>query len=287
MSDKIEFKIGDEEFAVRKPTIAEHEAAQKEYIKAYRAALDSGAIMKIKMDDYMRSQGIWTAEDEVKLREITSQIATLEKELHDGGFPLRELYRLENGVPKGKAIELKKLRKERQNLQSKIATQTDMTAEGQAQNRQFNELLASCLVYNKTGQRYWKNYEDLLKRMDEPVAIEAFKNFTLLLYGVDPNFEGKLPENKRLKVFGFCDEKFRLIRDGKLIDEDGKLINEKGQWVNESGQIVDINGVPLDENGEYVGEEKPFLDDNGNPIILVGDSPANKLEVEEKKDQTG
>jgi len=106
------------------------------------------------------------------------------------------------------------------------------------------------------------------------------------MYGVDSDFESKLPENKVLKLFsnweknkdsdfkGYCDEKFRLLRDGKLIDDEGRLINEQGMLINEAGQMIDINGNILDDKGEYTSEVKPFIDDDGTLI-------------EETKDKTG
>ncbi len=270
MSEKItfKFKVGEEEkeFAVRKPTIAENEEAQKEYIKAYTKALDNGALLRVKMHEYLEKQGIWNQEKEVKLRDLNSQISSLEKEMRDGG-KLSKFFKLEDGKPAGIALELRKLRHERNKLQSALIEGTDATAEGQAQNRQFNYLLSQCLVYNN-GQKYWKTFDEYNKSSD-PIAVEAFRHFSSLMYGLDSNFNDKLPENKFLKSFKFCDDQYRLVnKDGHLIDIDGRLINEKDQYVNDKDQVVDINGNPLDENGEYLDEQKPFLDEEGKPIIL-------------------
>lgn len=257
------FEVGDkeEELAIRKPTAQEVNEGQKEYMKAWREAYDSGAFMRVKMKEILESQGVWGPEKEVKFRELTSEIARLEKEFHDGGLKSK-FYSTQDGKPTGKALELRKLRRERRELQVAQLEGNDHTIEGRAENKQFNFLLSQCLVYNKTGKKFWANYEDFINRLSEPVAMEALKHFNTLMYGLDEDFEGKLPENKFLKQFGYVDEKYRLVnKDGNLIDEEGRLINESGQYVNESGQVVDILGNPISEDGEYVGEQKPFIDD--------------------------
>ena len=45
-----------------------------------------------------------------------------------------------------------------------------------------------------------------------------------------------------------------------MIDENGRYINEKGEYVYKNGQRVD-------DEGDYLVEFKPFLDNNGNPIV--------------------
>jgi hypothetical protein len=278
--EKIDFtvKIDDKDVAlmVRRPTIKESDEAQTEYIKTHRKAVDSGALLRPIMNTYLQKQGLWSEEKEIELRKLNSEIGALEKKLHDGGLYKRDVIRFEDGKPVGLAVDLKKLRMERNKLQSIQLEGNDNTAEGQAENRKFNYLVSQCTVYNN-GDRVWKNFEDYLDRLNEPLAIEAYRKFTVLLYNLDPDFEAKLPENKVLKLLGYMDDECRLMRDGKFIDDDGKLVDDKGRWINEQGQLVDINGNLVDEDGNYVGETKPFLDDDGNPI---------ELKQEEKKEQT-
>lgn len=282
MIDKIVFnvKIGDkeEELAVRRPTVAEQDEAQKEYIKCFTKAMRDEAVPRSVLNEHMEKAGVWNKDKEVKLRELASEIARIEKIFHDGGIKKSTAFTFEDGKPAGLIMDIRRLRREANQLRSILSENIDVTIEGQADNRKFNYLLSQCLVYNKSGQKYWKNYQDYLNKLSEDVTIQALRKFTLLIYQLDSDFESKLPENKLLKLFsewekkknadfqGYCDEKFRILLDGKLIDDEGRLINEHGQLVNSNGKVIDINGNLLDDKGEFTGESKPFLDDDEKPI---------------------
>jgi len=51
---------------VKKPTVKEYRDSQISYNKAFRAALDSGAVLKKKLNEYMRDQGLWDDEKETE-----------------------------------------------------------------------------------------------------------------------------------------------------------------------------------------------------------------------------
>jgi hypothetical protein len=143
------------------------------------------------------------------------------------------------------------------------------TAEGQADNARFNYLISSCLVYSSNKEKYFKTYEEYLSRASEPVAIKAAQVLANMLYGLDNDYEKKLPENKFLIKYKFVDDKLRLInKDGHLVDLEGRLVDSNGRYVNEKGEYVDKNGVPVDINGDYITDFKPFTDDEGNPVVL-------------------
>lgn len=44
---------------VRRPTPEDYRDSQIEYNKAFREALDSGALLRQRLTDHMREQGIW------------------------------------------------------------------------------------------------------------------------------------------------------------------------------------------------------------------------------------
>jgi hypothetical protein len=97
------------------------------------------------------------------------------------------------------------------------------------------------------------------------------------MYGLDNNYEKSLPENKFLKKYKFVDDNLRLVnKDGHFVNEDGKLIDENGRFVDENGNFVDRDGNRVDADGEYVVDSKPFLDDEGNPVVLE-DADAKSL----------
>jgi hypothetical protein len=110
--------------------------------------------------------------------------------------------------------------------------------------------------------------EDYLNRATEQVAVLGAQNLANMLYGLDSDYENNLPENKFLKKYKFVDDKLRLIdKQGRLIDEEGRLIDESGRFINDKGEFVDKFGNRVDFDGNYVVEFKPFLDDDGNPIV--------------------
>jgi hypothetical protein len=90
-----------------------------------------------------------------------------------------------------------------------------------------------------------------------------------MLYGLDQDWEAKLPENKFLKEYEFVDDKLRLVnKEGHYITTDGKRVDENFRYIDEEGNFVDEDGNRIDEDGLPVVESKPFLDDEtGKPIV--------------------
>jgi hypothetical protein len=256
------FKLGDKELNLKivRPSVKVLQEATKVYNRAYKEALDSGAMLRLKLDNYMEKQGLWDQDMEIKFKTLKAEINRAEKQILEGGFKLSDCKKL--------ALDLKEKRAELQNMVSLKNDLDSNTAEGQATNSRFNYLVSACLVYSDNSKPYFKDLEDYLTNADNDLAVEAAKNLMLLMYEADDNFEATLPENKFLKKFGFVDEKFRLVnKEGKLTDRDGRLINEDGRYINEAGEFVDKDGNLVDKEGNFIVETKPFLDDEGNPIL--------------------
>jgi hypothetical protein len=110
-----------------------------------------------------------------------------------------------------------------------------------------------------------------------------------MLYGLDNDYESNLPENKFLKKFKFVDDKLRLVdKKGRLIDAEGRLIDESGRFIDEEGNFVDKYGNRVTSDGDYLVDAQPFLDENGNPVILEEDKkdePTAKTETVEPETQ--
>jgi hypothetical protein len=169
---------------------------------------------------------------------------------------------------------MKSIRDEIRDLISVRTSLDNHSAEGQADNSRFNYLVSVCLVYNDTKQPVYKNMEEYLNSSTEKVAIMGAQNLANMLYGLDNDYETNLPENKFLKKFKFIDEKLRLVdKKGRLIDREGRLIDESGRFIDEEGNFVDKFGNKVDKDGEYLVDSQPFLDENGNPIILDEEQP--------------
>jgi hypothetical protein len=251
----------DREFLVRLPSLNDQREAQKVYNQAFTDAIKSKSVVRAKLDDLLQDQGLWNDEKQAKFSSLQKELLEGEKRLAKGGFGVNEA--------KDLAIKMKSIRDEIRDLISVRTSLDNHSAEGQADNARFNYLVSVCLVYNDTKQPYFSNLEDYLNRSTEEVALLGAQNLANMLYGLDNDYESNLPENKFLKKYKFVDEKLRLVdKKGRLIDAEGRLIDEEGRFIDEYGNYVDKFGNKIDKDGEYIVEQQPFLDDDGNPIIL-------------------
>lgn len=261
---KVENDGVEKEYLVRSPTLENQREAQKVYNQAFTDAIKSKSVVRAKLDDLLEDQGLWNDEKQAKFTELQRELLEGDKRLAKGGFSLNEA--------KDLAIKMKSVRDEIRELISVRTSLDNHSAEGQADNSRFNYLVSVCLVYNDTKQPVYKNMEEYLNSSTEKVAIMGAQNLANMLYGLDNDYESNLPENKFLKKFKFVDEKLRLIdKKGRLIDREGRLIDENGRYLDEEGNFVDKFGNKVDKDGEYVVESQPFLDDDGNPVVLEED----------------
>jgi hypothetical protein len=262
------------ELAVRSPSLQDQREATKIYNTAFSDALKAKAVVRAKLDDLMVDQGLWDAKKQKQFTDIQSTILEGERKLAKGGIGLSEAKKI--------AFEMKKQREELRELISVKTSLDTHTAEGQADNARFNYLVSVCTVYNDSKKPYFNNYDDYLNRASEPAAILAAQNMANMLYGLDNDYENKLPENKFLSDYKFVDDKLRLIdKQGRLIDSEGRLIDESGRFINEKGEFVDKDGNPVSKDGDYIVEFKPFLDDDGKPVIIQDTKAEDKKSTNE------
>jgi len=275
---KFTVKIDDKdvELMVRSPSLNDQKEATKYYNQAFNEALKSKSIVRAKLEDVLIEQGLW---DDVKQKQFTdlqNNILEGERKLARGGISLKEA--------KTTALNMKKNREKLRDLIS-VKTELDThTAEGQADNARFNYLVFACTVYSN-NEKYFKNYEDYINRASEPAAITAAQNLAAMIYGLDNNYEEKLPENKFLLDYKFVNTDLQLVNEkGQLIDENGRLIDKFGRFVDEEGNFVDKDGNKIDEDGDYLVEFKPFIDDEGNPIVLETNKDDTNKESEQQEE---
>ena len=251
----------DKEFLVKSPSLNDQREAQKVYNQAFTDAIKSKSVVRAKLDDLLEDQGLWNDEKQAKFTLLQKELADGEKRLAKGGFSLNEA--------KDLAIKMKSVRDEIRELISVRTSLDNHSAEGQADNARFNYLVSACVVYNDTKQPYFNNMEDYLNRSTEQVAILGAQNLANMMYGLDNNYETNLPENKFLKKYKFIDDKLRYVdKKGRLIDSEGRLVDESGRFIDEQGNFVDKFGNRVDQEGDFVVESQPFLDDDGNPIVV-------------------
>lgn len=263
VTNKKQFKVTldskEIELCVVRPNVKQRQEGQKIYNKAFRDAVESGAILRGKVNNVMREQNLWDDNKEAEYRKLLEKINGAERKIKSGGIKLNQA--------KDLALEMRKDRAELRALTSERSSLDNNTAEGQADNAQFNYWVSSCTVYSETGKTYFSNYEDYLNRDDDPATGQAAGSLAMLLYNLDPDYEKKLPENQFLAKYNFVDEELHLVdKTGRRIDSEGRLVNKDGRYINEAGELIDINGNRVNEEGDYVVDFSPFLDDEGKPI---------------------
>ena len=278
---------------IKSPSPSEYRDSQIEYNKAFRKALDSGALLRQKLSDYMTEQGIWDEDKQRKNDKFVDEINAKEEILRGGGIKLSEA--------KEVALELRRLRFQFREFIAEKNALDQNSVEGQADNARFAELVRLCILHPSTKKPYFQNQKDYDAAGDQPWVVKASSELASMIYGLDPNYDNKLTENKFLKEFDFVDEDLRLVnKNGHLVDVDGRLIDEDGRFVkyaNEEAEksqdaeqriYVNRSGEEVikvtDEDGEErwvtkdKAERKPFLDDDGNEIITAKKEDAEKEE---------
>lgn len=259
----------DVELYVVTPSSVDQKEGNKVFENTFTQALKNGSVVRARLDDLLVEQGLWDEKKQIKFNTLQREILDSERVLEKGGISLS----------KAKEVALK-MKANRAELRELISVKTSLdthSAEGQAESERFNYYVYACTYLSETKQRYFKSYDDYMNSNTENVAVIAAQNLANLLYGLDEDFEQKLPENEFLIKYKFVDKELRFIdKQGRLVDFEGRLINEEGRYIDEEGNYVDKYGNRIDEEGNYEVEFQPFTDENGNPIVLE--------EEEEKED---
>jgi hypothetical protein len=244
--------------AVRKPKQEESKELQVAYNIALREAIDSKAILQQKVEQVLREQGVWDDAKEKEIKEVERKIIDGEKKLAMGGIKKSEA--------KALALEMRRLRRKRQELLSVRVSMDANTAQAQAENARFNNYVSKCTVYNETDERLFKSHDDYLAWLEDkdqaPTMGTILTNAMQFFYDMDPEADKKLPENKFLIQHGFMNDKLQLIRpDKKLVDDEGRLVDDEGRFINEAGEYVDAEGNRVDKDGNFVFKDAaPFID---------------------------
>jgi hypothetical protein len=278
MSNKKTFAVDGKEYAVVKPSHKVMQTATLTYNREFRKAVEAGLLVRAKIDQVMREQNLWDDAKQKKYEDVVKSLLAGEKKLAEGGIKLSE----------AKSIAMK-MREDRAEMRSLNGSRNELdqhTAEAQAEQARFNYLVSTCTVYGETGKPYFKDVEDYLTKEEDPVVLPAAQNMGKLIYGLEDDYEKKLPENKFLLRYKFVDEELRLVnKDGKLIDLEGRLLDDKGRLINEKGELIDTEGNLLTEDGEYKVDFVEFVDDvyAAAPVKAEKEDKVEKVEKVEKQ----
>lgn len=267
------------EVYIKDPSYQIREQAEFKKAKIFKEAIQNDVPTREKMLQIIREKNIWTNEQEVEASELQAELAELNQTLEEGGITLQQAK--ENAV---RAIQLEATLT---TVTSRKVEMLSNTADAQANNAEFNYLMAHCAVYNddRKNKLFFKNYDDFLNRKNTTDGNLIAAKCAEILYGsIDL---GDTPAKKFLQEYDLVNDKMQLVNDeGHLVDLDGRLVDEDGRFIKYVGK--DKKKVFVDEDGKEIKpiKSKPFLDSNGKPIRLKK-APAAKSEqkTEEKQDQ--
>ena len=253
--------------------------AQLVYNQSFSSALKSGAILRQKLDQVMREQGIWDDTKQKEYDQIMVDINDNEKWLAGGGIALSEA--------KALAVEMRGLREDFRGLIAERTSMDGNTAEGQADNSRFNYLVYACML-DQEGKRVFDSFDHYEERADEPFVVDSAAALAERLYGLDPDYDKNLPENKFLQDYSFVDKDLRFVNDdGHLVDLDGRLVDDDGRFIkydNDGNKVyIDIDGNVVTEEGDYKMDFSPFLDESGEPVPVP--EKEEKAEASEEKNE--
>jgi hypothetical protein len=268
-------------FMIKPPGAEEIKKSQVVYNKAFKQALDDGALLRQKLTEYMRQQNLWDDEKQKKYEQLVEDISGMEEALQKGGIRLS----------RAKEIALE-LREKREKFRALIAERNSLdaaSAEGQADNARFEELVRLCTINPDSNTRWFANQKDYDASAGQPWVVAAAEKLGNAMYGLDPNYEKNLEENKFLQEFKFVDDELRFINeDGHTVDSEGRLTNEEGRYIayendedykaRKNSYFVNKDGEKIVEKGdewvkESVVERSPFLDENDKPIEMKEEEP--------------
>ncbi len=286
---------------LKRPTAQDYRDSQVQYNETFRKALDSGALLRQKLTDYMKDQGIWDDEKQKKNDKFIEDITAREEALKAGGIRLTEAKKI--------AFELRELRMGFRELLAERNALDQNSAEGQADNARFSELIRVCMLDPNTRQPKFPNQADYDSQAEQPWVVEAASELAGMIYGLDPDYDKNLEENKFLKEFKFVDDELRFInKEGHFVDIDGRLVDEEGRYIAyrtkegkenkdpEQQYFVNVDGEEVvkitnkDGEEEWVKislkERKPFLDDDDKPINCEESSSEEEAKPKRKRRAT-
>ena len=263
-------------FSIKTPGAEEIKKSQVVYNKAFKQALDDGALLRQKLTEYMREQNLWDDNKQKQYDDLIEQISEMEESLQKGGIRL--------SLAKEIALDLRKKRDKFRILIAERNALDAASAEGQADNARFEELVRLCTMKPETNARWFSDQKDYDASANQPWVVTAAEKLGNAMYGLDPNYEKNLEENKFLQEFKYVDNELRFINeDGHTVDSEGRLTNEDGRYIayendedykaRKNSYFVNKDGEKVVEKGdewvkESIAERSPFLDEDDNPIEL-------------------
>lgn len=258
---RVEFTVQDNgkdvKLAVRPVTYEDNEEANRAYsAKVANLLRDKGPkklLLRQQLDDYLRDNGIWTDADQKKIDGLQRDIDNLLGQLKKGGQKLSKGREL--------CIQIMDKRQEIVKVSAKRQMFDDVTIESAAENERLEYFVYSCTVHADSGENYWQSFEDMKNDKSSDAYAQAYINVMKNIYGIDPEFEKKLPENKWLKKYSFINEQLEYVdrKTGEKVDKTGTPVKQLEEEVKQRIETL---------QGDIV-EEEPFVDDDTNEPVKI------------------
>jgi hypothetical protein len=270
---------------ITKPNDRDVEASRHVYsaeiAKQVRIKGPNRPLLRLELEAHLKNSGIWTEEDEAKVEALRADIVEQHNILRAGQGGLKD-------VGRKAALKAMKLREEIVNVYVKRRYLDDNTVEYHAEQAQRDYLNWACTVHAEDGSNYWSDVEAM--KLDK--ASQAYdKALTIIMedmYGISPDIEKNLPEQKWLRKHKFLDEQGNYInpKTGEMVDEDFtpySQVQEKNIQIlqsifgeiQEENQFVDdieeSNPNPQQEESEKSNEENSFQQSNATGEVKNAD----------------
>jgi hypothetical protein len=282
-STKRTFVVDGTTYAVRRPTVLEIRLADERRSLSFNKALQRGDLLREQLDTELRKRELWNDARENEYQGLRNKVVDSKFKLEKGGIKLSEAKEI--------ALEMSDTRAGMVSMLGSRSELDSNTCEGKADSARFNSLFSSCLVYEESGEVYFKGgLDEYLEKQEDNVASVGATEFYYLISGSE-NLDEQLPETKFLKKIKFVDASGRLIdKEGRLVTREGKHIDDYGnfiEWQKDGTSItVDMNQREIDGDGNFSIKFSPFLDDSGEPIeeeVPVKKKPAKKRKTKAQK----
>jgi ribosomal protein L17 len=242
--------------SVKIPDYEQLEEADKVYAsKVASLVRESGKrklLLRQEVDTFIRETKIWTTEDEDKVAELNIEIDGLLNKLRKGGLKVSEGREI--------CIKIGDKRKEMVSITQKRQIFDDTTIESLSESERTDYLIYSSTVSAESGNTYWESLEDMKNDKISEAYRKASTIMVEMMYGINNEFEKRLPENRWLKKYNFVDDELNYTdrKTGARVDKTGKPIIDSTELVKK--YIDNLQGE--------IKEEQPFVDDEtGSPVV--------------------
>lgn len=199
--DKLEFKVGEKKYYIKKPTQREINEGEFVYKTKYSEALRFGALTGAEASKIIESREIWNKEDDKKLAELFLELSVQSKVLEDtndlaeGAALLNKMFDIRN--------QILKLNLKRNNI-------LDNTAESYADDHRLQYYVVAC-TFDETNKKVFATLDDFLDQANSDLGKKALVKTIHLIANDGRDFLEDWPETVWKKKHGLLTDDLEPI----------------------------------------------------------------------------